>query len=1335
MILKLIYVTTTNENELNAETWKWMADHFKNEWMNHEFFLVQTEDELRSASLPKPEEAVLELILEESPDHDDCNCLVLRDERADYVLEIKKETPPAICSMLCISLLAAARNQLDEFELTEKGFCLDDMVVVNLAGTEFDQYLRGRSRDEHLNLLGELTASRTQIVEQDLIPAYEAVKQQLLNGKPVKDRDTAVQIAEAVFENSQNTLARLNEIETELQDLAIRTTMQQARINKKLRAWNLLFHTVMKRVMQGDEEAEKFVALLFEPRLTGLNEQLKEDYQLVVTDSNSPDIMKKQLQFLLSLRLSNEQHEMYEKFIRDKIFGKDLSFLRDDDETLKRRLYLALIDEAILETLENREFALEYRKTDLDSAQMHTALEALLQDLPEDPEEAILQVMSGLGLSYVLASTAYGYPMSPEVVAPASRMGIRLFLEAMENRKIDLDEHLVLIATALSALLMYEDEHLSWREQAIDYTDRLFLELTASSRLEKPLSPTELTALSWLCFHFFRSLNLENGNEQSAAFNNMLSLEEIRERQVITLPVLNWIEKYASIHGLQGLASPYEDLWFFSHEQTASREERQTFLSLLNRWAVSNPADATDLMTRSLIRLAWMPEPIYSFEGEPDLIFQIALQQMLEIAELDGTSMYWQGKKLTEFYPFFGSIGLACVPTLGYEKMIRLFDKADPEEVDIRFPEDAGPGGNLTLRDLELDELEADLQNSLFLDYSTHRLHEALAALQTTRELTQSNKSKAPGMAVQAARLFNWFMKPNNFAQLSIEDQGHAAQIGYDLGELFMEFRQLDLAVDYLGWTRDVLDHLDEEQELSDLQKEILLECRYNLLLIAMELKDTTQSNQEASRLLELLSMDKEDASQRNLRENYLYVFCLYAMKTGFFGSGGLLHLEQNMLPLLAGDEISKDRTKTGTPELHEAILDLYEEILEEACKQKDYPMMGNLAMRVMDQTLINSDLHERNSRSLAMKLFLASKAQSGKAAEARANAQSVARLIQLENSGNGYFTEPANHMAAVLLADLDGKPDSASQKFLSQYLIQVNFFALLEKDILDLVHDTDWDSRFPDAAWSSLESRLLERDLTRQESAVPRPFWQTDLLLQKPGLSKLTRMSSFEELEEMGNQAAEILEGLNRLEENRSVSFAKTRARLHALDNLRGIVRDFTDPQIFNKIDEARKELLEEGIGNSLLFWELDFQLLMVQAMAGFMVSNAEKLQEARVQAGKILETVLKGRVSPESQTAVLMQELDLVILLMDAQLAAEEKRMGDMAKDMKEAETLFGRLQSLHTHEDLVILDALLEGIRLQVSESGQKNTRRSLRLIEDLQRSLRDVLLTGSLSLDQQ
>lgn len=445
--------------------------------------------------MPDRSKIVLELDLEESLENPDQTVLVLQDAKRDYVLETEKDTPAEILALLGVALIAAGMSQLDAFALKVNGFCMNEDLIVDLSETGFLQLFLGKDRKEKQRLKADLLKSRTREIEDGLLPLYEKEKTRVLKKDSTVTQENAGKISEALFnrKGAKEILQTLAELEREIEEVSRKTAYNDFLNGGRLHSWNILFADYMQQVMNGNEEAEKKLCLLFDPKLDVLADEVRKEMHQVQPEDTNVAALKTKLQFLRFIRMDSAMNApIQQAFAEDTINSMDGSFLDEHDLTEQKRIFFLFLQELISQTL-------EYGDTPLQEHNIHSIALVMLSSLPEERDEAIWQIMTALSCAAVLYPQGpYGIQLAPELMLEGPAKSMSWFLAVCEDDPQFILDHVELAALSLCAILQYVSLSPDLVERAISAADGLFLAMSTSARLKKPLDPVTLLALERL---------------------------------------------------------------------------------------------------------------------------------------------------------------------------------------------------------------------------------------------------------------------------------------------------------------------------------------------------------------------------------------------------------------------------------------------------------------------------------------------------------------------------------------------------------------------------------------------------------------------------------------------------------------------------------------------------------------------------------------------------------------------------------------------------------------------------------------------------------------------
>lgn len=774
----------------------------------------------------------------------------------------------------------------------------------------------------------------------------------------------------------------------------------------------------------------------------------------------------------------------------------------------------------------------------------------------------------------------------------------------------------------------------------------------------------------------------------------------------------------------------YESLWFLVHEQSASDNQKQKFADLCGQWGLAHPEKSRYFMTRVYQHLCALPGHQYSLTEGPDLLYQSAMHQYLDACVFDMEKLYEKPQRLTETVGWFCGNDMFALPALVFEKMISLFDEnKEPDQMQIEFSDPQEEELEEWERDHSWEEgLADDLHNRFLGMYCEQRLKASVDALNSVFLLHfQKDNVEHGTMLVQAGRLLDWFRDRKNLEKLDAMDQARAVDLCYEMSRELSRAGLYGLEDEYLRFTQSVLLEMDEKSSLNEPLKEALQDTEYRLLQKARLESDPETAREQAALLKDLI--EREEREYRTSYQDLLYYEAVRELSRSLEGQKKYLMCADAMSVLEKDDSISDDGARTNAPQIHESILDGWRDLIESALEEGEFQIAANMTLHMMEKILQNSDSpREAAYRRFALSSLVRAFAGSKDKKMAAETAQKMVAVVPDAEYGSSFYTDISYYESAAYLLSLRKPPKEMDiQGFMSRFLQKVPVFSLMEETICDITNTPYISLMYPEKSWKEMENDFFSRELTKKEQDVPQPFWQKDLMITLGAVDRVTDISGFYEFNGCKKKCKEGIRAIENLEKTRGVSLEDTKARLAMMEKIPDLIRAFPDPAVFERMDAADDALKQAEFENPQVQGLLLHQLNCLRAMAAYMQHDLQKLSAAASKA-------MQAAADPELSQYIVVMTSSLMVLLIAAGRMLEENRTKEAETLLDQADNLYHRLSGYHARSEIMILDAYLELIRLEITSSKLRalKMRSALQKVTSMQESLRNAAFSGQRKL---
>lgn len=1077
----------------------------------------------------------------------------------------------------------------------------------------------------------------------------------------------------------------------------------------------------MEQVLLAKVEEEQVPGMLFEPGDEKVRNYYLQRFSEYQDQPNDGSFFKAQRQLMLYKRVAASDADSDPLSIMKKdILETDLSFMDGSAYTYIKIQFLKLIRGLMIEELEDQKDIPENAKT-------FALVITLYLPLSEESGFAIDQILTGLaGLSVMDDSLSFLWNQKLSIL-PIIEDNINNLLDRLESDQQLVMDQLVFCAMALEGILKVYPFETVMTQKVIQLSGQIFSKLSTTACLKKQKSYLELEALAHLCLQMLETTGLKFlDQEPEDEKERKLWKSELKRRKTMLRPLLNWIEKYCSVYGLSGGSLPYafKNLWLFIHRDSASTVQTEKFLSLYSALYEKYPAVYRFSMGSADLSVAQIPGGLYLPEGQPDLLFQGALLLFRKVAGLENISIYRDIDEITGSVDTLTKTGMISIPLAIFENVLQLFDLGiDPEKAKITVEQI--PGEEWKTDPSSEQQMVEEFRTHLFRSYCSSLLGVTDQILDSAYNVQKKSLVQAAGFVVQAGNFLNKLMSDERTRQLNVEELTETARLCYWEGSLLEEMKCSYKARAFFSYAQSVLTQLDEKQGLDERQKMILQEAEYSLMKIARTMEDSKEALNQAARLLDLMGTEKDCAANRDAHEAVVYLDASHELAQAAPSDKAIPFMLSALLPLEKFDQVSKDRTMMETPFVHRTVMMTYRDLITTAYKNQDYEMAVRLSSVMLDHTLRNT-VHSQDLgySEFGLESYVASLYLAGFEKEASQNAIKIVNSISSDEYGSGFYFDPTYYASYCILLNSKKAPKGKIRDFqngLSRYLMRVPFFTLMEQDVCDVLYLTMHFDGYPEMDWKNLDGMFFNRDLSPSELSLPQPVWQEDYVQYRIHLAEILGFTDLHSLTHGRAAIKRTLKSLEKLEKRFLYKFPESRARLEFLLNYPDIIRSYPDPAVFDLIDSLYEKLHTTEFDQTAFPEMLKFQLASLEAMAAYMQHNLVRLQQSKTTMMDLLDDL------PENDLVV-FQVNCLTVILMAALRDMQDNGGKQLASLMEEAGHLYSRMKYLHRHINSMILDSLLEMIKL---ETG-KHTLQSFRFmpvvktINSMQESLRRTLL---------
>lgn len=867
MKTKKLYVSTTNKPITRAKIWKLMADDFAYHWMDEKWFLLKTETKLlRISRMPESEEVFLDVFLEESQRDPGNLAIVARAPRRDTVVEIRKEMDPKIGAVLAISLAAAVCGQQKQFSLKEEGFFFGNSLIVDLSHTKFLTDFLSADKEEFLKTEERLADEKDRVFESSLMPLYREHWSHFSDHGSEGTAERICSVTDTLFgrEEMKEILRKLNELDEQIIPYHVHYTENLKADQAKLRAWNQLYQDFLEDILEADETAETNFMNLYQPPFYELMSLAALGHQNGAESLFAPlTSLKEQKRNLLIYRLNGTVSPAFPDLIRllRTLSGKP-ALPADLKSFEQRSRFLDLLKEMSLESMETRTENLEQAAPWL--------LNLLLTDFPEDNRLEVKQVL--MALASVVALSVHNQRDADMADAASGNSALQNTSAWHHFLHTDWSEVLgepALMAAALTACCFSIFADSAVRDFGTMAAIRFFEILQEPERLQRPLTVTEMIMLKILC-SYVADLLTRGENRFWFIYTDQKQFddEQLGQPGILCKAILDWMEKYASLHDLGLLFDSYPVFWSLVHGEYPDPEETEKFQNLFTDWARKNPQIRRQEMLQIRLIPVFQPDPVLVSSQGVDYIFLSALEMIqadLPVNQIPG-GIQFDMNLLCQSLRLLGK-GLHSIPAMTFDKIIYSLNfQWDLIQSALDVQESFGGKGSGPL----------DGPAVLFHRYCKTRIAVLTEALFPVVDLINSGSSAGTVMAVQVSRILDWFMEPEITGRLNSEEKMEVIEASYYLGRGLTSLNFCDQAEIYLRFTESVLlQKMAMDEQLSIKQMSLLIDTQVALIINAVQSGSEESRAEAAAKLIRFLEMEQKKGRKRDSR-SFLHLLNAY---------------------------------------------------------------------------------------------------------------------------------------------------------------------------------------------------------------------------------------------------------------------------------------------------------------------------------------------------------------------------------------------------------------------------------------------------------------------------
>lgn len=1321
MKMKKLYVSTTHKPVTRAKIWKLMADEFASHWMNDKWFLLRTETKLvRTSGLPDSEERILEVFLEESQRDPGNLAIVARSPQRDTVLEIRKEMDPKIGAVLAISLCAALSGQLGQFSLKETGFFYGDSLIADLSNTEFLGDFLSSGRESFLKYEERMAAEKDRIIESSLMPLYRDHWSHFSEHGPEGTAERISTVTDVLFsrEEMKKILRTLNELDEQIIPVHELNTEYLRADQAKLRAWNQLYQCFMNEVLEADETAETNIMNLFQPPFHELISLTSLDHQNSDEDASSAlTYLKTQKRNLLIYRLNGEISPDYPVLIRIlRILSEEPVFPDPLKGFEQRSQFLDLLKEMSMESMETG-------TANLEQAAFLGLLNLLLSDLPEDHELREKQVL--IGLASAVALTIHNQEKA-EITDDWS--GYSALQDSSSFRDIlhmdwpGVPDETVLTITALTAVTLMDCYFSSFgNDELFNFAQvaaiRFFEVLQEPERLQKPLSETEMVMFRFF-FIFFTGLISEGKDRFWFIYSDQKPFDDelsgLSRRLCRT--ILDWMEKYASLHGLGMMYISYPIFWSLVHGEHPDPKDTDKFQNLFTDWARKNPVLRREEMLQIRLIPVFQPDPVLVSSHGVDYIFLSALEMIqadLPVKPIPG-GIRFDMNLLNQSVRLLGK-GLHFVPVLTFDKIIYSLNfQWDLMRSEHDLPDVLNGKGSHPL----------DGRTVQFDPYCKIRDAVLSQALFPMLDQIKTGSSAGTLMAVQVSRILEWFMQPEIIGRLNSKKKMNVIGSSYYLGEALTNLNFCEQAEKHLRFTESVLQQMmSVNQQLSEMQMNLLIDTQNALIRNAVKSGSERSREEAASKLIRFIEMDQKKGKRRNIRS---FIFLLNAFAELTFIKPDPELIKKATAVLLQTEEVQKYQFINEAIDgfvVHQFLQETLQNLIEAALSIQDYEAAEYLSKKLVDCSVNDECKRKAAYEAVGSRGFLISLIQKGEK-----EADSLARKIySIYTDSSLKQPDLTNQLLYTALAYLSKSKKHLFVDYgsvLKSTLVTVNIQAVIFRRINDLIQHPafQYGHEYPD--WAKLHTEAMNREILSEELRIPHWFWQNEFYKVCFDLEKLNELSSVADYQHFQQNLARAKKATERLERETKTDLSQIRARFDYIQRLGPILPALDQSDVFLMMDAAEKALTESVRKMDRDTLHLQFHLTCLRALAAVRQDNSDQLFLALRDAEEYRN--LLNAAGDSSADEFLM-----IFLLMAAERASGRKETGKAEFCLQKAFSLFDGMKKLNHPDQILVIDSLLERIQQKSRNSSFTASKvkpflKQARAIQDI---LRGMLMMGS------
>lgn len=1311
MKTKTLYISTTEKPITREKIWKLMADEFSNtkRWNDETWFLVQTENRLlRTGRRPDPQEIVIEVFLEQSQ-RDPANwSVVLRDPLRDTVLEIRKSSNFQIASLSALSLIAAFYGQLEQFSLQEDGFCFGHCVLLDLSGCEFLKQFNPEEEKNAKKKEADLTAQRDWIMSSVLMPLYRREWQKAAQNTQHNPQEQAAAVSQALFlrEDVQEAIKALRNLDLQLISVNQQRRGYEITAEMKLRAWNCLYQNWMEDVQKADEAAEMSFLYLFDPDFEKL--MVFADLQeLEPEQENEGRRLKKMLADLQIYRLNGKFNEIFVILMEFlKVIAEEQCFPLQLHNPEVMRKFLKIVLELTAESLE----------AGIEKIRQPDGLRLLrtfLTDLPEDEYLRSLQVLTGLAAAAALVRFDDGPGFPDQELNPLSE-NIDLVRTAFET-----DLPTAMKQPAVYLLALWTSEFFSIQNRKLASVNRetafrFFRTLQTPEKLAKPLTAPDQVAVAAYCL-LLNECRLDH--HQAFAFlypdskTDSLNRNLEQNDRELCRCILAWMEKYASIHGLDGLQDVYPIYWSVLYGETPDREAQVRFQNLFTAWTGKNTQAARKKM--SFIRLAAAVRPAGSLDSSDgtDYLFQASLEMLLADFPDASSPRYTEDSlRAVIFARHLLEKGVFSVPCRIYEKALVSLNSAwsalKEKEWQPVIPGVPGAGA------------ETD-GSSAFQEYCDVRLDILRAAVLAIRNLVSEDSEYRIDMMVLAGELLDWFLQEGMIERLNDADAESVAVISYLLGKETSLLGWCLQAEKYLRFAESVLlAKSSRGLELTEMQRKFLIQTEIWRSMNAEKTDSPEMRTRAASTALSLIDAERNESRKLDMISFVQSLGAAQALAEGQPDEKNLQRAVRELMEL--------DRRTSGQRDfrIHKILMEGFQSLIEVALSIGQYHLAGLLAAGMLDHADLSGLHAEISFADYASKSLLISMIHSDEKETAVRFARDLVQPRSAAGKGASSFERLDAYAALLYLKDIKKLAMTDYKAVLETNLTKVPVIRLAEAGVCSLIHNPSFCFSQADPGWGRLSRSLMNRENIPADPDIPRDFWQRDftgICAVLDSINGISSIAGFQDLLFPIRRGKLLTEKLGKETES---DLRLLETWFEILGRISSGIPQWEEPAFFMTLHQAEITLMDSAPDSGTDILHLHFLLNSLRAMAALPQENLHELDQACL-SGEKYRNILHARGDDSAD------ELLMIMLLMDAELNLLRENKKNAAWTLQKALSLYSTMTRIRTPENILVMDCLLEWIirRSYRTIYVLATMRPVLKQAEPVRDSLRKTMLSGS------